>query len=145
MTQHCSSCRRQWRSMSTCRPCAFHWWTCTATRLAWSPGRQVLLFTSDWEPTEPNTLQECHTVNVSQYTWAQREREREPACRWGNIGEGVCCAYQLKQAEVPIHSQAVCRQPHVNGNLLDDSMVCAGSLLGGTSTCQVRASHASPL
>jgi transmembrane serine protease 2 len=54
---------------------------------------------------------------------------------WGNV-QNTCCTNWLKQAEVPIISQATCRQPGIYGSQIGDSMVCAGVLEGGTDTCQ---------
>ena len=56
--------------------------------------------------------------------------------RWGNV-QGTCCTNWLKQAEVPILSQATCRKPEILGSQISDSMVCASPLGGGTDTCQV--------
>jgi secreted trypsin-like serine protease len=61
--------------------------------------------------------------------------ERATITGWGNV-QGTCCNNWLKQAEVPILSQAKCREPGILGSQISDSMVCASPLSGGTDTCQ---------
>lgn len=44
---------------------------------------------------------------------------------------------QLLNARVFLISDARCRAPHVYGSVLDNSMLCAGTLQGGVDSCQV--------
>lgn len=43
---------------------------------------------------------------------------------------------QLLNAKVFLISEARCKAPHVYGSILDDSMLCAGTLQGGVDSCQ---------
>jgi secreted trypsin-like serine protease len=54
---------------------------------------------------------------------------------WGKT-QGTCCEDWLKQARVPIISEATCKRPDILGSAIGDTMVCAGPLAGGVDTCQ---------
>ncbi|XP_034070207.1 hyaluronan-binding protein 2-like [Gymnodraco acuticeps] len=43
----------------------------------------------------------------------------------------------LLDARVLLISQEKCKAPHVYGNSLDDSMLCAGNMRGGDDSCQL--------
>lgn len=51
---------------------------------------------------------------------------------------------QLLDARVLLIPQDKCKEPHVYGTSLDDSMFCAGNMRGGIDSCQV-CSFFSPL
>lgn len=44
----------------------------------------------------------------------------------------------LQEAQVEIIPSNVCNSSDAYGGLVNDNMICAGSLWGGTDTCQVR-------
>uniref|UniRef100_A0A673BR03 trypsin n=1 Tax=Sphaeramia orbicularis TaxID=375764 RepID=A0A673BR03_9TELE len=54
---------------------------------------------------------------------------------WGAT-ENQTYSSQLLNARVLMISQERCRAPHIYGSVLDNSMLCAGILQGGTDSCQ---------
>lgn len=44
----------------------------------------------------------------------------------------------LQEAQVEIIPSSICNSSDAYGGLVNDNMICAGSLSGGTDTCQVR-------
>ncbi|KAK7919567.1 hypothetical protein WMY93_010851 [Mugilogobius chulae] len=54
---------------------------------------------------------------------------------WGAT-ETQSFSSQLMNTNVYLISNEKCRAPHIYGNILDDSMLCAGVLQGGIDACQ---------
>lgn len=116
----CSSYSRKSISTSTCRLCASRRWTFLATSQPRSRGTAAA----------PSTkLHAFFCIVISPHPLLYEHR-------WGKT-MGTCCEDWLKQAPVPILSQATCRRPDILGSAIGDTMVCAGPLAGGIDTCQV--------
>ncbi|XP_022598048.1 hyaluronan-binding protein 2-like [Seriola dumerili] len=55
---------------------------------------------------------------------------------WGVTETQKYGTNQLLDARVLLISQEKCKEPHVYGDTLDDSMFCAGNMKGGVDSCQ---------
>lgn len=44
-------------------------------------------------------------------------------------------SHNMMAAWIPVHTNDICRMPHVYGDALTDGMICAGSLDGGVDAC----------
>ncbi|XP_053476333.1 hyaluronan-binding protein 2 [Ictalurus furcatus] len=55
---------------------------------------------------------------------------------WGATSESLYGSNQLLDADVLLISQETCSSAKVYGNIIDNSMVCAGHLEGGVDSCQ---------
>ncbi|KAG5876780.1 hypothetical protein JTB14_038406 [Gonioctena quinquepunctata] len=56
---------------------------------------------------------------------------------FGSVKSGISAySHNMMSAWIPIHSKEICKMPHIYGDAITESMVCAGFLDGGVDACE---------